>query len=123
MHDDHACWEEDLAKLDGSLRSGDRDTALEQLVAFDAALTQYVRREERELFPLLERLASVPGAATARMRAEHRSLRRLIDAMGELIAREDRRGLDTLATLRSVLLLHVTKEAWVLYPRMDALAR
>lgn len=120
MHDDHTCWDEELAKLDGSLRAGDRDAALEQLVAFDAELTRYVRREEREVFPLLERLASVPVTATASMRAEHRSLRRLIDTIGELIAREDRRrGLDALATLRSVLMLHVAKEEWVLYPWMQ----
>jgi iron-sulfur cluster repair protein YtfE (RIC family) len=110
-------WDDRLAQLETSVRAGNRDTALEQLVAFDAELTRYVRGEERLLFPVLERFTSVPSTATAHMRHEHRSLRRLLDTAGELIAREDRRrGLDVLGTLRSVLLLHVAKEEWVLYP-------
>jgi iron-sulfur cluster repair protein YtfE (RIC family) len=117
MHDDRMRWDDRLADLEVSLRSGDRADALAKLLAFDGELTRCVHGEEREVFPALERFASVPPLATARMRSEHRSLRRLVDAMGELIAREDhQRGLDVLATLRSVLLLHVAKEDWMLYP-------
>lgn len=112
---ERSCWDDELSKLDGALRAGDRASALDQLVAFDAALTRYVRSEERDVFPLLERLSAVPVRATETMRAEHRSLRRLLDTVGELVAREEpRRGLDALSALRSVLLLHVTKEEWVL---------
>jgi iron-sulfur cluster repair protein YtfE (RIC family) len=117
MNDDRARWDDRLAQLEASVRAGNRDAALEQLVAFDAELTRCIRGEERELFPVLERFTSISTTATARMRHEHRSLRRLVDTVGELVAREDRRrGLAVLATLRSVLLLHVAKEDWVLYP-------
>lgn len=113
-------WDDELSKLDRTLRAGDRASALEQLVAFDAALTRYVRSEERDVFPLLERLSAVPVRATETMRAEHRSLRRLLDTVGVLVAREEpRRGLAALSSLRSVLLLHVTKEEWVLSRARD----
>jgi iron-sulfur cluster repair protein YtfE (RIC family) len=114
MHDDSTRWDDKLSKLEGAVRSGERDHALDQFLAFDAELTRYVRGEERVLFPVLERFTCVP---------RHRSLRRLVDTIGELLAREERkRGLDMLATLRSVLLLHVAKEEWVLYPLMRAVA-
>jgi iron-sulfur cluster repair protein YtfE (RIC family) len=122
MQDDQARWDDSLAQLETLVRSGDHDTALAQFMAFDAELTRYVRGEERLVFPVLERFTSVSAMTTNSMRNEHRSLRRLIDTVGELIARDDRRGLDMLATLRSVLLLHVAKEEWVLYPLMRPVA-
>jgi iron-sulfur cluster repair protein YtfE (RIC family) len=119
MQDEQTRWDDRLAMLENTVRSGDNAGALEQLIAFDAELTRYVRGEERVLFPVLERFTSVSVHATASMRNEHRSLRRILDTIGELLVREDRRrGLDLLATLRSVLLLHVAKEEWVLYPLM-----
>lgn len=112
-------WDDRLSKLEASLRAGDRELALEDLLAFDADLTSYVRGEERVLFPVLERFTSLPSKVTARMRDEHRSLRRLLDSVEEQVARPDRgRGLDVLSTLRSVLLLHIAKEEWVLHPLM-----
>jgi iron-sulfur cluster repair protein YtfE (RIC family) len=82
-----------------------------------------VRGEERVLFPVLERFTSVSSKVTTTMRNEHRSLRGLVDTIGELIARADRRrGLELLATLRSVLLLHVAKEEWVLFPLIRPVA-
>lgn len=123
MQDDHAHLDDELARLEVSLRSGDGEIAFEHFVAFDAELTRYVRGEERILFPVLERFTSVPVTATARMRGEHRSLRKLVDRMGELLARNDKpRALAVLGTLRSVLLLHVAKEEWVLHPLLRAAA-
>jgi iron-sulfur cluster repair protein YtfE (RIC family) len=123
MPDQQDLWEAPLTQLEETIRSGDRATALEQLITFDAELTRYVRGEERVLFPVLERFTSVSAAATTRMRCEHRSLRQLVDTLAELISRADRRrGLEVLATLRSVLLLHVAKEEWVLYPLVRPVA-
>ena len=119
MKDD---WDDKLAELETTLRAGDRDAALAQFLAFDAELARYVRGEERLLFPALERFTGVPARATANMRKEHRSLRRLVDTIGELIARRDRpRGLEVIENLRSVLLLHMAKEEWVLSPLLRPL--
>ena len=117
MKDDHGPLDDKLFRLAASLRAGDRDRALGLFLAFDAELTGYMRREERLLFPVLERFTTMSRRATGVMRDEHRSLRRLLDSLGEQIARaDDRGGLDVVASLRSVLVLHFTKEAWMLEP-------
>jgi iron-sulfur cluster repair protein YtfE (RIC family) len=117
MEDTHARMDDKLAKLAASLRAGDRDAAFDIYLVFDAELTAYVRGEERLLFPVLERFTSMPTTATRSMRSEHRSLRRLVDTLGELIARGDERaGLEMVSKIRSVLILHVAKEEWVLTP-------
>ena len=119
MQDDRTRWDDMLASLEGCLRAGNREAARDAILAFDAELARYVRGEERVLFPVLERFTSISARATDAMRSEHRSLRKLVDAVAELITREDdQRGLDVIATLRSVMLLHVTKEAWVFQPLM-----
>lgn len=124
MHDEHTRFDDKLFELEGSLQSGDHETARAQLAAFDVALSRYVRNEERVVFPALERLVSTPFAPAIRMRLEHGSLRRLIAALRFALDRSDRRrGLDALGKLRSLLLLHVAKEEWILYPLLARGAR
>lgn len=117
MADRRHALDDTLEQLDATLRAGDRQAAMELYLAVDAELTRYVHGEEQLLFPALDRYTSVPVTATTTMRDEHRSLRRLLDALGVLIARaQEGRGLDVLSSLRSVLLLHLEKEEWVLQP-------
>ena len=117
MEDTHTRMDDKLDKLAAALRAADRNAALDIYLAFDAELATYMRCEERLLFPVLERFTSMPSTATRSMRSEHRSLRRLVDSLGELLARGDARGgLDIVSKVRSVLLLHVAKEEWVLHP-------
>lgn len=123
MEDTHARLDDRLERLAASLRAGDRNAAFDIYLSFDAELMRYVRGEERLLFPVLERFTSMPTTATRSMRSEHRSLRRLVDTLGELLARGDERGgLDIVSKLRSVLLLHVAKEEWVLMPLLRPMA-
>jgi iron-sulfur cluster repair protein YtfE (RIC family) len=123
MEDTHVRLDDKLGKLEASLRAGDRDAAFDIYLLFDAELNGYVRGEERLLFPVLERFTSMPTTATRSMRTEHRSLRRLVDTLGELLARDDKQGgLDIVAQLRSVLILHVAKEEWVLMPLLRPMA-
>jgi hemerythrin-like domain-containing protein len=117
MEDTHARLDDRLDRLATALRASNHNAAFDIYLAFDAEITRYVRGEERLLFPVLERFTSMPTTATRSMRSEHRSLRRLIDTLGELLARGDERAaLDIVSKLRSVLLLHVAKEEWVLHP-------
>ena len=117
MEDTHARLDDRLDRLAAALRASNHNAAFDIYLAFDAEITRYVRGEERLLFPVLERFTSMPTTATRSMRSEHRSLRRLIDTLGELLARGDERAaLDIVSKLRSVLLLHVAKEEWVLHP-------
>ena len=117
MEDTHARLDDRLDRLAAALRASNHNAAFDINLAFDAEITRYVRGEERLLFTVLERFTSMPTTATRSMRSEHRSLRRLIDTLGELLARGDERAaLDIVSKLRSVLLLHVAKEEWVLHP-------
>ena len=119
MPDRHGRMDSTLAEIDLCVRTGDHDGAMEQLIAFDAELARYARGEEQLLFPVIDRFTSVPPRATEHMRREHRSLRRLVDTLGALLASDDTpRALDILGELRSVLLFHLEKEAWVLAPVM-----
>ena len=109
--------DDDLIRLDRALRARDLRTARQHLATFGQRLTTYLRHEERTLFPLLEDHRAAPYLPTARMRREHVMLRQLVvllwDALGE---RDRRRDLELVSLLRSVLMLHLTKEAWVLQP-------
>ncbi|MDB4955560.1 MAG: hemerythrin cation-binding protein [Myxococcales bacterium] len=110
-------FDEELSKLDASLRSEDNVVARLQLAAFELQLSGYVSGEERVLFPAFERLDSTPRAYTETMRKEHGSMRCLVTRIWAALDRADhRRGLELVGALRSVLLLHVTKEDWFLYP-------
>jgi iron-sulfur cluster repair protein YtfE (RIC family) len=114
---EHAAFDEDLASLDGFLRSGDLTAALLHLEVFKVRLTRYIRSEERLLFPVLERFIAVPAATTAKMRSEHGRLHCLLDMLCEELTHEDwQSAFDTLCALRSVLLLHCEKEDRVLAP-------
>jgi iron-sulfur cluster repair protein YtfE (RIC family) len=112
-----------LARLGASVRAADHAAAMDLYLMFDGQLTRYVHGEERVLFPVLERFTSMPSKATASMRDEHRSLRRLADSLGEhLASRDTRGGLEILGALRSVLMLHMAKEDWVLQPLLRSAA-
>ena len=119
MDNQPASFDDHLAKVDASLRSGDNVMARLHLATFDLKLSGYVRGEERAVFPALERMTSGPCTPTAKMRTEHDSLRDLVSVMWDALDHADRhRGLDVLGTLRSLLVLHVAKEDWVLYPML-----
>lgn len=109
------CFDHDLADVDASLRRGDAGGGRLQLAAFELRLSGYVRGEERVVFPAVEGVSSDLRAPISRMRREHDSLRRLVAQLREALDRSDLRGgLAVLEDLRSLLLLHVAKEDWVL---------
>jgi hypothetical protein len=111
--DGHHLLDDVLAGLETSLSRADHDSARRTLGFFHTHLDRYIRQEERDVFPRYERAAG-SGAATARMRQEHGALRRLLRLLTARVATRDiRGGLDTVASLRSVLLLHIAKEEWI----------
>jgi hemerythrin-like domain-containing protein len=113
----HHRLDDALSRLDRALRDHDLHTARLHLAIFAAGLERYVSSEERVLFPLVERMLPGHCASTTHMRREHRSLRTLVADMREALERYDEpRRFKLLGNLRSVFLLHNTKEAWVIYP-------
>lgn len=105
MYDEHQQLDEDLAQLARTLRSADLMMACIQLAEFALELDRLMRREERALA-----LSHVPMPLT-KVRNEHASLRRLVSLVAAALDRGDeRRSLEVVGKLRSVLLLHVAKE-------------
>jgi len=115
MVDDAAWYEDGLAAVERWLRIGDSEMARIDLAAFDLELSGYVRGEERVVFPAIEAMHPEPFAPTALMRHEHGTLRCLLLAVWSALDRgEPGRALEVLGGLRSVLVLHVAAEDWIL---------
>jgi hemerythrin-like domain-containing protein len=116
---EHGRLDATLGDLDRLLRAGDSSAARSRLARFTARLDRYVHGEERLLFPVIEGGKPTPLAPTAQMRREHGVLRRLVAAVRDAILRDDHaQSLDALGSLRSVFLLHHTKEEWLIHPRL-----
>jgi hypothetical protein len=117
MHDDHEQLDDELARLAQSLRRGEHMLACLQLAEFALKLDHYIRREERALGCAYRLLEESSPKAMATVRREHLSLRQLVASIANALDRaDDRRGVEIVGKLRSVLLLHVTKEELLLAP-------
>jgi len=115
MADEDAWYENGLAAVERWIRLGDCEMARLDLAAFDLELSGYVRGEERVVFPAIERMHPAPFAPTARMRREHGRLRAMLLAVWSALEHgQPWEALEVLGGLRSVLLLHVAKEDWIL---------
>lgn len=89
-----------------------------QLAEFALKLDHYIVREERAMM-LAHRTAesTKPSKALASVRREHTSLRQLVAAVAAALDKaDDRRAVEIVSKLRSVLLLHVAKEERLLAP-------
>ena len=115
MHEDHEQLDRELARLSQSLTSGDHMLACLQLAEFALKLDHYIRREERALAIAYRAVEPTRPRALAVVQREHTSLRQLVSLIaGALDRADDRRGVEIISKLRSVLLLHVTKEELLL---------
>ncbi|HVK87406.1 MAG TPA: hemerythrin domain-containing protein [Kofleriaceae bacterium] len=109
MYDEHDQLDHELARLADSLRSSRNLLACLQLAEFAFKLEHCIHSEESAFSAASGRLAR-PGPL-AKVKTEHASLRRLISAIAIAIDQSDeRRGLELVSKLRSVLLLHLAKE-------------
>ncbi|MCA9675818.1 MAG: hemerythrin domain-containing protein [Kofleriaceae bacterium] len=125
LEDQHELLELRLVALERAVRAHALTDAGQRLAGFRGHLARYVRTEERLLFPMYDHVAAAAvestatATPTARMRDEHAGLGRLVAEIGGLLARGDAdTSLLALGTLRSLLLVHGTKEAWIIYPRV-----
>ncbi len=104
MYEEQDQLDEDLARLAESLRSGEHMLACLRLAEFALKLERCIRCEERAF-------AMASHAPLAKVHREHDSMRRLIGLIASALDRtDDRRCLEVIGKLRSVLLLHLEKE-------------
>jgi hypothetical protein len=114
MHEDHDQLDDQLARLAQTLRCGDVMMACLQLAEFALKLDRIMRKEERALA-----LVQAPTPLT-KVRREHASLRRLVGSIASALdCGDDRRGLELIGKLRSVLLVHLAKEETALQPLLE----
>ena len=107
MYVEHDQLDQELATLADAVRTGDHMMACLRLAELALQLDWYIRYEERAL--------SLAPSVLAKIHGEHASLRRLVSLIASALDRaDDRRGLEAIGKLRSVLLLHVAKEAVLL---------
>lgn len=110
MHDDSEHFDAELGHLADSVRSGANTFACLQLADFALKLDHIMRLEERAIEVCFQRSATKTNLLDG-VKREHASLRRLVALLASALDRaDDRRALEVLGKLRSVLLLHVTKE-------------
>jgi hypothetical protein len=120
MYDEHEQFDEDLARLAQSLRSGEHMLGCLQLAEFALKLDQCIRCEERALSLRCEGMPTSRPTPIAKVRNEHASIRRLVGLIATALDRaDDRRCLELIGKLRSVLLLHLAKEE-ALQPMLHA---
>ena len=118
MYDEHETPDDQLIRLGQSLRRGEHMLACLQLAEFALKLDHCIHLEERTLSLTFER-RPMPNPLT-KVRREHASLRRLISSIAAALDRaDDRRGLELVGKLRSVLIVHLVKEE-TLYPMLSA---
>jgi hemerythrin-like domain-containing protein len=119
---EHDELDDSLGSLGALIRAGKHREATRRLSSFTARLERHMRAEEQVLFSVLE--ASSTGARdapTGPMRREHGSLRRLAGSLLDAVQHDERaRALQVLASLRSVLFVHRTKEEWLIHPLLVA---
>lgn len=107
MDDEHEQLDDELARLAHSLRRGDFMMACIELAEFALKLDRIIWFEER----VLATDEHLRPAVLAMVRREHASLRRMVGLVANALDRADeRRGLEVIGKLRSVLLLHAAKE-------------
>ncbi|HEX5058581.1 MAG TPA: hypothetical protein VFV99_04430 [Kofleriaceae bacterium] len=120
MQQDHEQLDLELGRLAQALRGGDHMLACLQLAEFALKLDIYIRREERAL-SFAHRCVGAPPRAVTIIQREHASLRELVASIASALDRaDDRRGVEMIGKLRSVLLFHMVKEQLVLFERTAA---
>lgn len=98
----------DLERVQQTLWAGEHAAARQHLARFVGRFTARADREER----VLRDVHGSPDELLRRVRREHDRLYGLVGVLVRaLTRRNDRRGLDAIEMLRSVLVLHVAKEA------------
>ena len=120
MHEDHDQLDNELARLAQALREGDHMLACLRLAEFALKLDHYIRCEERALSFACRLVEVARPSALATIHREHSSLRQLVAAIATALdGADDRRGVELIGKLRSVLLVHVAKEEMVLHPALS----
>jgi len=113
MDADHERLDRELVTLAGAIQAGDPVRACRQLAQLAIELDARFWREERAIAMAFARAGGAPSPL-AKLQREHTRVRQLLAALAHAIDGADGHGIEAIATLRSVLLLHLAKEELLL---------
>lgn len=117
---EHRRCDEQYAVAEAAVARKDWDLAADDFAAFLQLFERHLDKEERVLFPRLDRAMGNAYGPTAVMRAEHGHLRETLQEMRAAIARRDGEDFfDNADTLRVLMHQHNLKEEGILYPHAD----
>jgi DUF438 domain-containing protein len=119
---DHRHCDDRLAATEAHVQAKRWNDAEEAFASWRRALQCHLSREERLLFPALERATGDDEGPTAVMRIEHAQMRDLVESLAAaLAARDVKRFLGLSESMMVLAQQHNMKEENVLYPLCDQL--
>ncbi|MYM97966.1 hemerythrin domain-containing protein [Duganella vulcania] len=120
MDREHRRCDEQYAVAEAAIARKDWDMAEDDFAAFLRMFELHLDKEERVLFPRLDRAMGNAYGPTAVMRAEHGHMRDTLCEMSAALTRRDAEDFfDNADTLRVLMHQHNLKEEGILYPHAD----
>jgi hemerythrin-like domain-containing protein len=120
LDQDHRRCDDRYALAEAAVAGRDWDAANGHFSSFLQLFARHLDKEERVLFPRLDRAMGNAYGPTAVMRAEHGHMRALLQHMRGAIAQRDCGDFfDQADALRLLMRQHNLKEEAVLYPQAD----
>ncbi|OFA03599.1 hemerythrin domain-containing protein [Duganella sp. HH101] len=120
LDQDHRRCDDQYTLAEADIARRDWTAAAPRFTLFLRMFERHLDKEERILFPCLDRAMGNAYGPTAVMRAEHGHLRTELDHMRAAILRRDSDAFfDHADTLRVLMRQHNLKEEGILYPHAD----
>jgi hemerythrin-like domain-containing protein len=122
LEQDHRRCDDQYTMAEAEVARRQWDSAAIEFARFGALFGRHLDKEERVLFPAIDRMLGNAAGATVVMRSEHRLLRAIVARMAYALShRDSNRFFDEADALRKLMRLHHLKEEAVLYPMADQL--
>ena len=117
---DHKRCDDIFYQTETSIAQRSWKDAFAHFHAFQDALRQHIRMEEKVLFPTFEQVIHGSSGPIAMLRLEHQQIRGIVNRMSEAINRFDAVDYALHAeTLTLLMQQHTMKEEDMLYPLLD----
>jgi hemerythrin-like domain-containing protein len=122
LEQDHRRCDDQYTMAEAEVARRQWDSAAIEFARFSALFGRHLDKEDRVLFPAIDRMLGNAAGATVVMRTEHRLLRAIVARMAYALShRDSTRFFDEADALRKLMRLHHLKEEAVLYPMADQL--
>lgn len=124
LDQDHRRCDHQYNLAEAGVADRDWHGAAAHFAAFLRLFARHLDKEERVLFPLLDRAMGNAYGPTAVMRSEHGHLRAVLSQLQAALAvRDSDSFFDHADTLRLLMRQHNLKEEGILYPQADRVLR